>query len=444
MRRRKSSVRRPSISLDKLKPMHQAAPPRQGDDFNILLFGAGAINFGTVEGPWNHSFRIEHRLGPRLKIVGLIDPSIDRAKAAIKAKCDSFVRSAYQDALICASFDDFVKRAQPGQYPQAAILGSPPQFRGTDKPPFNIEAQIIKAFPEIGLFIEKPVSTGPVENALGVAKLLQQKRVVASVGYFLRYLKPVQKIKELIDANGLHVMATTARYSASYEHTNKLAWWDKSKDCGPIVEQATHFADLSRYFGGDVALDTVQAHALEHYEEAGRLSKIPIPEDSIPPEQRIPRVTSAIWKYTTGAVGTLTHSLVLQGAKYDTEIEVIADGWSFRLVDPYGKAELRIRRPGSDAEEIHMEKDDDPFFTEIASFIDAIDPSNPKSIKKAPEVIEESDDEASDEGAATPNEYLADTDILSSYEDACKTYELTWRIREASERSQKMGVIGQQ
>lgn len=36
----------------------------------------------------------------------------------------------------------------------------------------------------------------------------------------------------------------------------------KSRDCGPIVEQATHFVDLSRYFGGDVDLDSVQAHAL--------------------------------------------------------------------------------------------------------------------------------------------------------------------------------------
>lgn len=36
----------------------------------------------------------------------------------------------------------------------------------------------------------------------------------------------------------------------------------KSRDCGPIVEQATHFIDLSRYFGGDVVVDSVQAHAL--------------------------------------------------------------------------------------------------------------------------------------------------------------------------------------
>lgn len=49
---------------------------------------------------------------------------------------------------------------------------------------------------------------------------------------------------------------------ARYAKIAKPAWWMKSRDCGPIVEQATHFIDLSRYFGGDVVMDSVQAHAL--------------------------------------------------------------------------------------------------------------------------------------------------------------------------------------
>jgi predicted dehydrogenase len=52
-----------------------------------------------------------------------------------------------------------------------------------------------------------------------------------------------------------------------------LAWWNKSIDCGPIVEQATHFVDLSRYFGGEVDLESIMAHSIEWYEEPGKLSK---------------------------------------------------------------------------------------------------------------------------------------------------------------------------
>ena len=53
--------------------------------------------------------------------------------------------------------------------------------------------------------------------------------------------------------------------------------------------------DLSRYFGGEVDISTVTAHSLEWNEDAGNLSKVPIDESKIPPEDRIPRVTTASW-----------------------------------------------------------------------------------------------------------------------------------------------------
>jgi predicted dehydrogenase len=64
---------------------------------------------------------------------------------------------------------------------------------------------------------------------------------------------------------------------------------------GPIIEQGTHFCDLSRYFGGEVDLTSVQAHSLEWDEENGRLGKMAVDESEIAPENRIPRVTSAAW-----------------------------------------------------------------------------------------------------------------------------------------------------
>ena len=64
---------------------------------------------------------------------------------------------------------------------------------------------------------------------------------------------------------------------------------------GPIIEQGTHFCDLSRYFGGEVDIATVTAHSLEWYEPAGKLSKMAIDESAIAEEDRISRVTSATW-----------------------------------------------------------------------------------------------------------------------------------------------------
>lgn len=111
-----------------------------------------------------------------------------------------------------------------------------------------------------------------------------------------------------------------------------MDWWDKSQTCGPIVEQATHFCDLSRYFGGEVDLESVMAHSLEHFEPAGHLRKMPVPEEKIPEDQRIPRITCATWKYKNGAVGSLTHAVALHGFNYSTELDV-SGGGSFNSGD---------------------------------------------------------------------------------------------------------------
>jgi predicted dehydrogenase len=64
---------------------------------------------------------------------------------------------------------------------------------------------------------------------------------------------------------------------------------------GPVIEQGTHFCDLSRYFGGEVDIASVTAHSLDWDENAGRLSAMRVDESKIAPENRIPRVTAASW-----------------------------------------------------------------------------------------------------------------------------------------------------
>lgn len=174
-----------------------------------------------------------------------------------------------------------------------------------------------------------------------------------------------------------------------------------------MIEQGTHFCDLSRYFGGDVELDSVKAHSVEWYEKPGALSRIPVDESVVPEDQRIPRISAAVWKYDNGAVGSFMHTVAIHGTAYDCELEVWADGYHMHLVDPYNAPQLVIRRPGDDHEERHAFTDDDPFFSEISNFIDAV------------------------EGGSNPH-------ILSSYEDAAKTYALTWEIRTRTEKSRRV------
>lgn len=149
-------------------------------------------------------------------------------------------------------------------------------------------------------------------------------------------------------------------------------------------------------------MDTVQGDCVLWNEPAGKLSAMPIDESLIPEHDRIPRMTSATWKFKdTGALGSLTHGLVLQGTKYDTTLEIYADGYQLRLVDPYDQPRLYVRQPGDDHEEIYQFAEDDCYFSEIDSFVDAVESGDTSS-------------------------------ILSDFADGVKTYEFSWKITTAS------------
>ena len=64
-------------------------------------------------------------------------------------------------------------------------------------------------------------------------------------------------------------------------------------------------------------LPSVVAHTVQHDELPGRLSAKRFDEEPIPAENRLPRLTSATWKYKGGAVGTLTHVIALHGTRLD-------------------------------------------------------------------------------------------------------------------------------
>lgn len=268
--------------------------------FNVLYIGAGGIVFGNDWVHWNHSAHLERALGRRLCVVGIVDPNRERFDWVMSRKVASLAKGCYDNTRYYASVQEAAKglaKSKSGPV-QLIMLATPPQFRGSISPGRDLELQILATFgKEPAIFTEKPVTTGSVDEAYNVAHRLGASGNLAGVGYMLRYLKVVQKAMRIIQDNRLVVMSVQARYVTAYSQMRKAEWWDKEKQGGPIVEQATHFCDLCRYLGGEVVLDTVRATALEHHEKAGRLSYFTdaIDESNIPPENRIPRVTSAFW-----------------------------------------------------------------------------------------------------------------------------------------------------
>jgi hypothetical protein len=206
----------------------------------------------------------------------------------------------------------------------------------------------------------QPVGTGTIDAAKTVTDKLIANGNIVSVGYMLRYLRCVQKMKQIIHENNLTVMATNARYVSdnvlstpiatpaicllvcargvvalftvycahySPPHTRRLlnrhggtspSTWDQSlsrvhtsvicRDTSEVMSTSTLLCEstlsfeqccsrLSRLGPSCVTgmIADFSAKSVEFYEVPGKLSKVPVDESKIPEEQRIPRITSAVW-----------------------------------------------------------------------------------------------------------------------------------------------------
>jgi predicted dehydrogenase len=341
-----------------------------GSELRVAFIGAGDVNFGGGEGPWDHASRLERIEGIRL--VGVADPDTDNAARRLEARSGPM----YEGVRV---FGDY-RRMLEAVGPDAVWIGVPPHVHGTLEEGHDIEARCAEA--GVHLFVEKPLSASRPEKVRALSDALLRSGVLVSVGYMFRYSRAVSRMKEIIaDAPG-PPRAFLARYACAYSGIRKTMWWDSRTSGGPIVEQATHFADLARYLMGEPALESVRAVQIPATDPAGALTDMPRREDGttyedpVPPEFRAPRATAALWQFESGAVGSLTHGVLLHGKAYHSEIEVWGDGLRLALHDPYGVCRLEVRRPGGEATTVEDLGGDDPYLAEDRAFIEAIRSGN--------------------------------------------------------------------
>jgi len=374
-------------------------------ELKIAFVSAGGVNFGGPEGPWDHASRLEKIGG--IAIAAIVDVDEQRAGEVLaKRKAHPQYGRMYADTRL---FRDVKTMLADDKLPKldAVFIGAPPNCHGSMREPFNMELQFASA--GVHQFIEKPISSFPVDEVGATRQEIQniqlqtETQLQLSVGYMLRYHSAVMKMKELIRDNNWTITNVIARYNCGYTSIFKDSWWDIGRSGGPIIEQATHFVDLARFFAGDAVMKTVNAISVKGHHPAGKLSKMPVKEENIPAERRVPRATTAFWRTENGAICTLHHGVLMHG-DYDAEFEIWGDGFKLCLVDPYGNAKLKIVDGANPEQVLHIE--DDMYYTEAKAFIDAVRNGGDK-----------------------------ETDIQSSYDDAYKTYELTWAIRNACESS---------
>lgn len=373
-------------------------------ELKVGFIGAGGVNFGGAEGPWDHATRLE-RLGG-VRVVAVADPDTQRAQKVLAARRSGPAGGMYAGAEVFADFREMLDRARP----DVAFIGVPPDAHGTAGPPNDMEMACAAA--GVHIFLEKPLAAWPPEEMAPVAEAMARAAadgLVVSVGYMFRYSGAIEAMQRILSETPGGVRAVIGRYDCAYSEIAKIEWWDLRFSGGPIVEQATHFVDLSRLLGGEADLASVTAVCIDPNGPAGELSDMPARADGtrgdepVPAEFRTPRATAAAWRFESGAIGSLTHGVLLHRKKYDSELEVWADGLRMVLEDPYGACRLHVRRPHEEATETLRFAADDPYLTEDAAFLSAVRSGDASGVR-------------------------------SSYADAFRTYELTWAIRRAGEK----------
>lgn len=335
------------------------------------FIGAGGVNFGTPEGSWNHAVRLN--TFPDVEFTAIVDPNTQLAMSRVSEYSSAAHPDKWEN---CEIFDSYSAMLQSKNKPDAVFIGLPPEFHGSiDDSSANIEIKLAEA--GVHLFVEKPLSVKPPEEVQALSARLQelqkQHKLIIAVGYMLRYSPAVEMAKKLLEENDTPIALLVGRYVATYNHILKKSWWDTALSGGTIVEQATHFVDLHRYLGGEIDHDSILATAVGPDYPLTAMAPHPQGENLVPPERRVNRVTSATWRFETGAVGSLTHSCLQHEQNFFTTFEILADGLHIIIGDPYNVPTIKVRRKHSnDYEDIPLDTSKDMYVNQFEGFLKAV------------------------------------------------------------------------
>ncbi|KAK9814110.1 hypothetical protein WJX72_000797 [[Myrmecia] bisecta] len=339
----------------------------------IGWIGAGGINFGSLEGPWNHAIRLERF--EDVVFTAVVDPNTSLAQQRVEDHSKGEFGSKWSKCKVYKDYHDML--ADPEGKPDAVVIGIPPWLHGAVRDPaLNMEVQLAEA--GVHMLIEKPISMQPAEEVEELAQVLdklgREKRLVIAVGYMLRFNPAIEAVKHILQEEGVQPVTLVGRYSCPYDNIRKPQWWDTQKSGGPIVEQCTHFVDLMRYLSGsEIVKDSIQTKAIGPSMQLSRMPEPPHAEHTILMERRNNRATVSIFDFANGAIGSLTHTLLLHGSNFYTEFELVGDGLSIVVRDPYQNPQVLVRRPmHNEHEEVKLDLDSDMYVKQFEAFLHAI------------------------------------------------------------------------
>lgn len=222
-----------------------------------------------------------------VRLVAVTDPVLDRAE-----------RFAHT----------FGTAVAPGVTPllagelDAVYVCVPPAAHGA------IEEAVVAA--GLAMFVEKPLGTEEA-TAARVADAVRRAGTITAVGHHWRYADTVHRAARLLAGRPVRLVL-----GSWLDKVPPVAWWtQRSQSGGQVVEQAVHVLDLARLLVGEVTHVCAMA--------GGRL---------FDPKSDIDAATTAVLRFTGGAVGTLAATCVLRG-KRRAGLEIYADGMELTVTE---------------------------------------------------------------------------------------------------------------
>ena len=232
-----------------------------------------------------------------VEIVGHADVNAELAQKAAA----TFGGNAYD------SYD----KLYSAEKPDAIIICTPPFAHG------DIEEAACAA--KIPFFVEKPVAVN-MQLANRVQQAVAKAGIATQVGYMFRFAAPIIKVREMLQQHPI-AMVQAHYYMPGLPPP---AWWTKMElGGGQLIEQATHMLDLGRFLAGDAK--TVVGRATRTRDWTPPAGYTSDGMRNYADGMEIPDTTGLVIEYESGALGTLSCSIVPQ-AKWDVGFKVVAEG----------------------------------------------------------------------------------------------------------------------
>ena len=215
---------------------------------------------------------------------------------------------------------------------------------------------------KIPVFCEKPPAC-QLDEAYQIADIFEAAGVINSVGFNYRWYKAVDRIRELLAGKTVACVQSTFMNSVALNPSQPKWTFIQEDSGGPLLEQAIHSLDIIRYLVGDIASLTA-------------LGGNPVlPKNEVFTIQDSHAISLC---FTSSAVGVHLHSWVVR----ETIVQFRVFGVNFDLT-------LDLVPPGSVRGTLNQEnvifkpKEDDPFVTQIAGFLQAIEQQNQSIIRSS-------------------------------------------------------------